>query len=316
MNKTVFISSTYDDLKQYRRTIWDLLEKFQVNVRGMEQFGARKESPLATCLTEVEQSDIYLGVIAFRLGSIDPQSGKSFTQVEYERAYELEKEVRIYLVDEENARFAIKYIDRDEKREKLEAFKRLLHERHTIESFTSDDDLKEKLNRDLRPLLTQRGLENESATDEYVVSKKLIDRFLLTPKEYSGREVRVSIQFNGKPYPASKKLCAAFNLEFGETIGRKIEIVKPEGYKSSGLDELYSSSKLADTILNHPDRSAFDLYAKLQFADKEVPTVTARYKSQTYYEPPEDYDPGSQYEITYSADAKVILHSSKLPESI
>ena len=66
MNKTVFISSTYDDLNQYRRAIWDLLEKFQVNVRGMEQFGARKEAPLATCLSEVEQSDIYLGVIAFR----------------------------------------------------------------------------------------------------------------------------------------------------------------------------------------------------------------------------------------------------------
>lgn len=56
MNRTVFISSTYDDLKQYRRAIWDLLENFEVNVRGMEQFGARKEAPLATCLTEVEQA--------------------------------------------------------------------------------------------------------------------------------------------------------------------------------------------------------------------------------------------------------------------
>jgi hypothetical protein len=44
MNKTVFISSTYDDLKEYRRAVWELLEKFDVNVRGMEQFGARKES--------------------------------------------------------------------------------------------------------------------------------------------------------------------------------------------------------------------------------------------------------------------------------
>ncbi|HXM50058.1 MAG TPA: DUF4062 domain-containing protein [Pyrinomonadaceae bacterium] len=64
MNKTVFISSTYDDLKEYRRAVWELLEKFDVNVRGMEQFGARKEAPLATCLAEVEQSDIYLGVFA------------------------------------------------------------------------------------------------------------------------------------------------------------------------------------------------------------------------------------------------------------
>ncbi len=32
MNKTVFISSTYEDLKEYRRAIWDLLEKFNVNL--------------------------------------------------------------------------------------------------------------------------------------------------------------------------------------------------------------------------------------------------------------------------------------------
>jgi len=35
MNKTVFISSTYDDLKEYRRAVWELLEKFDVKVRGM-----------------------------------------------------------------------------------------------------------------------------------------------------------------------------------------------------------------------------------------------------------------------------------------
>ncbi len=175
MNRTVFISSTYDDLKQYRRAIWDLLENFEVNVRGMEQFGARKEAPLATCLTEVEQADIYLGVIAFRPGSVDAQSGKSFTQVEYERAYELEKEIRIYLVDEQNALFAVGHIDRDEKRNKLEAFKRLLRERHTIESFTAVDDLKEKLDRDLKRVLTEKGKAvAESETDEYLISKQVI----------------------------------------------------------------------------------------------------------------------------------------------
>jgi len=275
MNKIVFISSTYDDLKEYRRAVWELLEKFDVNVRGMEQFGARKEAPLTTCLAEVEQSDIYLGVIAFRLGSIDSQSGKSFTQIEYERAYELNKEIRTYLVDEQNARFAIQHIDRDDKRTKLEAFKALLRERHTIESFTSVDDLKEKLGRDLKRLLTQKQVE-ESNADEYIASKHVIDRFLLTPKQFSGREVRVCVKFKGKPFPASKKLCAAFNLEFGETIGRTIEIVKPEGYKNSGLDELYSSSKHADTIINPPNLSQLDLCAKLQFADKEVASVSAR----------------------------------------
>lgn len=315
MNKTVFISSTYDDLNQYRRAIWDLLEKFQVNVRGMEQFGARKEAPLATCLSEVEQSDIYLGVIAFRLGSVDAQSGKSFTQIEYERAYELEKEILIYLVDEQNALFAIRYIDQDEKRQKLEALKGLLRERHTVESFSTVDDLKEKLNRDLKRLLTEKGHAGESEADEYIVSKKVIDRFLLTPKDYSGREVRVSVQFSGKPYPASKKLCSAFNLEFGKTIGRKITILNPQGYKNSGLDELYSNSKDADTILNQADQSELDLYAKLQFADKEVSRVNARYKSVIVYEEPEEYHGSAgPREVFHSADAKLILLCSKLAE--
>ncbi len=316
MNKTVFISSTYEDLKEYRRAIWELLEKFDVNIRGMEQFGARKEAPLETCLTEVEQSDVYLGVIAFRLGSVDSQSGKSFTQVEYERAYERSKDVLIYLVDEQNALFPIRHIDQDEKRAKLEAFKSLLRERHTTESFTTVDDLKEKLNRDLKRLLTEKQVE-ETNVDEFVVSKEVIDRFLLTPKQYSGREVRLTVQFLAKPFAASKKLCAAFNLEFGEIVGRKIEILKPDGYKNSGLDQLYSSPRHAEIILSQPEKSPLDVYAKLQFADKEISRIQARFKSETYYEPPEEYGGMSSLgykTVHYAADAKLILLLSKLPE--
>lgn len=86
MRKTVFISSTYEDLKQHRAKIWDVLNKFDVNIRGMEQFGARKETPLNTCISEVEQSDIYIGIIAMRLGSIELNTEKSYTQLEYEKA--------------------------------------------------------------------------------------------------------------------------------------------------------------------------------------------------------------------------------------
>jgi hypothetical protein len=86
MKKTVFISSTYIDLVSHRKAIWDLLAEYDVNVKGMEAFGARKEAPIETCLNEVSQSDIYIGIIANRLGSIENISGKSFTQLEYERA--------------------------------------------------------------------------------------------------------------------------------------------------------------------------------------------------------------------------------------
>jgi Domain of unknown function (DUF4062) len=262
MNKTVFISSTYEDLKEYRRAIWDLLKKFNVSVSGMEDLGARKDSPLATCIAEVEQSDIYLGVIAFRLGSVDSQSGRSFTQIEYEKAYSLGKEILIYLVDEQNALFPFPYIDRDDKGTKLDALKALLRERHPTESFTSAEDLKEKLQRDLKRLLTEKP-SLEANPDEYVISKQIIDLFFLTPKRYSGREIRVTVQFKGPPFPASKKLCNAFNLEFGETIGRPIKIVRPDGLKKSGLDELYGTSQRAEMILTQPNNLSLDIYVKI-----------------------------------------------------
>jgi len=314
MNKTVFISSTYEDLKEYRRAIWDLLEKFNVNVRGMEDFGARKEAALTTCIAEVEQSDIYLGVIAFRLGSVDPQSGRSFTQIEYEKAYSLGKEILIYLVDEQNALFRYRHIDQDDKGTKLEVLKTLFRERHTTESFTSADDLKEKLQRDLKRLLTQKS-SPESNHDEYVISKQIIDRFFLTPKQYSGKEIPVTVQFKSPPFPASKKFCTAFNLEFGETVGRAIEIIRPEGYKNSGLDESYGTSKHAEIILTTLNKVSLDIYVKLLFADEALPQVRARYRSETFYEPP-DYDQYDNYEVHYSADAKLIFMFSKLAESI
>ena len=36
MKRTVFIASTYQDLASHRNKVWDLLEEFEVNVRGME----------------------------------------------------------------------------------------------------------------------------------------------------------------------------------------------------------------------------------------------------------------------------------------
>src|SRR5437867_1850774 len=135
MRKTIFVSSTFRDLSEHRRAVWDLLRTFDVNVRGMEAFGARTQAPLATCLAEVEQSNVYLGIIGLRLGSIDETSGKSFTQVEYERARALNLEILIYLRDGK-ALFRLDEIDFEEApREKLASFKRTLRENHTVDTF-------------------------------------------------------------------------------------------------------------------------------------------------------------------------------------
>lgn len=45
----VFLASTFSDMEEYRKAVWDQLEKLQVAVQGMELFGARTATPLETC---------------------------------------------------------------------------------------------------------------------------------------------------------------------------------------------------------------------------------------------------------------------------
>jgi hypothetical protein len=179
LKKTVFISSTYEDLASHRQAVWQVLKEFDVSIRGMEKFGARTEGSLDTCLAEVEQSDVYIGIIAFRLGSIEPKTQKSFTQLEYEHALSLKKEILIYLADDQQAIIPVKYIDFDPIiSEKLKAFKGILQEHHTVNKFSTPEDLVEKLRRDFKRHFDPSGSEIKPQMSEFDRTKDLVKTFL------------------------------------------------------------------------------------------------------------------------------------------
>lgn len=280
--KAIFISSTFEDLKTHRRRIWDLLEGYEVGIRGMEKFGARKEAPLTTCLSEVEQCDVFLGLVAFKLGSIDDASGKSFTQREYERAVELNKEVLIYMADEKDSRISPQDMDCGERREKLIGFKSILKERHTIDTFISEDDLVQKVKRRFDELLTQREESLPIEEDEYSQSKKLIESFLLLPRMYSGREAKVEVDFVGLPFPASKSLCSSFNLGFGKTIGIAIKIKKPQISQDAIPYVFIDEDNVADYFALEGQNN-IEMYGKLQFSDDRIDDVRAHFVREEYY---------------------------------
>jgi hypothetical protein len=278
MKKTVFISSTFEDLAPYRRAVWDLLETFDVNVRGMEQFGARPETPLETCIAEVEQSDIFIGIIAYRLGSVENKSGKSFTQLEYDRAYELNKSILIYMIDDIKALVSINQIEFGYKKEKLDVFKKLLRDRHTVESFNSPEDLVNKLTRDFKNLIQRKTPETETTIDEFSKSTEIIRKFLLIPKNISGQEIRVKLLILARPYSASKYICKAFNLEFGSTIGIRVQIINPTVYKNSELNELYIGAKQSESFLTLKEDDEVEIYAKLLFTENHIENVRANFQ--------------------------------------
>jgi Domain of unknown function (DUF4062) len=315
MRRTVFVSSTFQDLQTHRKAVWNVLGGFDVSIRGMEQFGARKESPLETCLLELEQSDVYVGIIAFRHGSIESASSMSYTQIEYERAIKLGRDVLLYLVDEENARFPIKYVDRGQARDKLEAFKTTLRERHTIETFIDEKDLATKLKRDLDRLLLPRHSITDTS-DEHETARSTLAHFFLLPKSVAGVEIRLKLRAAGLAYPASRQVCKAFNFEFGATIGLPVVIVEPSTAAAKDVCDLFIDKKQVGELLQIDKGDTIDCYVRLHFSEIELDQLRARFRTRTDYT-------GSIYAsnalnrafgepVTFQADAALAIELSIL----
>ncbi|MCE5320644.1 MAG: DUF4062 domain-containing protein [Bacteroidales bacterium] len=299
MKKNVFISSTYLDLIDYRKAIWELLEKYKVNVKGMEAFGARKETPLETCLNEVNQSDIYVGIIAHRFGSIDVVSGKSFTQLEYERAITENKEILIYIINDD-IKVAIEDIDFGDKRDKLLNFKSYLKEKHTVDTFTTPENLVTKLKSRFDELLVENP-NIESSDHDYELSKNVIDRFTILPKMFSDRDVRITIEFKGDAFPLSREICSAFGFIYGKTIGVPINISKPE-IKNNIINSLIIEEKDIELYFSRKDEPKIEIIARLLFSDKRIDQDKGQFfdRKTVVYEENPNYNPSIPSYDTYS----------------
>src|SRR5690606_1612667 len=125
-------------------------------VRGMEYFGALPETPKEECLRIVGSCKFYIGIFAMRYGTTDPETGKSLTQLEYERAQELRLPSLIYLIAEERQPVLPKHIEFGDNSEKLLALKQAVKSRHVVSFFTTPEDLAVRVSQDL-PQLVQRA---------------------------------------------------------------------------------------------------------------------------------------------------------------
>lgn len=316
--KTVFISSTFLDLKEERKKVWDCLEKFDVTVKGMEQFGARKSSPLATCLSEVEQSDIYVGIIGMRYGSEEPNSGKSYSQLEYEKAIEQNKEILIYLIDEESSVVTPNLIQYD-KIPKLNNFKAILRDKHTIDIFSNSQDLVSKLQRKFKELLTSKV--TTALDDEYDNTNNILKLFFLVPAAYSGREIKLMIKFIGQPLPVSKAICKNFNFEFGKTIVSPIEVIQPI-FEFKNFKHIFMEFELFKKFVNLDKSKVYEIFAKVLFKDEKVNTLTTDFKDKLErvynyeqdYEPNYDFDPSDYeyYDVLREGEGQIALNLTEI----
>ena len=189
---TVFLSSTFKDLQPHRKKIWEVLDSYGFEVKGMEGFGARRTNALDTCIKELHESQIYLGVIGMVYGTVEKNSTKSYTRLEYEEALKRDMEILIYLFDEENGELPMKFVDFKHTNE-LREFKTYLREKHTVDFFKDADELAKKINTRFKSIITfpKSGFYREKAIKAKVTFIEDIQHWVLVTGYQDKRPVEV-----------------------------------------------------------------------------------------------------------------------------
>jgi Domain of unknown function (DUF4062) len=87
----IFISSTYLDLIPERQAAVSAILKSGHIPAGMELFTAGDRSQMETIKKWIDESDVYMLILGGRYGSVEPTSGISYTELEYDYAIQQKK---------------------------------------------------------------------------------------------------------------------------------------------------------------------------------------------------------------------------------
>lgn len=82
----IFVSSTFVDLIDERQAAVEAILKAGHIPAGMELFTASNQSQWSIIQKWIDESDIYMLILGGRYGSIEPTSGLSYTELEYDYA--------------------------------------------------------------------------------------------------------------------------------------------------------------------------------------------------------------------------------------
>jgi hypothetical protein len=148
---TIYLSSTYADLEEHREAVYKQLRSMKHTVTAMEDDVARDDRPADRCVRDVADSDLYVGLVAWRYGYI-PTTGNpeslSVTELEYRAAGEHGITRLVFLLDV-NAAWSPKLIDactgEGNRGALIGAFRERLARVHLVSFFTGPDDLAAKV---------------------------------------------------------------------------------------------------------------------------------------------------------------------------
>ena len=135
----VFISSTFEDLKDEREKVIEILLNKNCIPVGMEYFPAADDEQMTMIKRLINECDYYVLILGGRYGSVEPLSGKSYTQLEYE--YAQEKGIPISVFYRENKDQLLYNQVEIKNPEKFDAFEKEVKHNRMCKPWNNADEL-------------------------------------------------------------------------------------------------------------------------------------------------------------------------------
>lgn len=246
MATTIYLSSTYEDLKEYRRAVFGALRKSGYQVVAMEDYAAADHRPVDQCLKDVERADIYVGLFAFRYRYVPPPQhqnlkGLSITELEFRHAEALQKPCLNFVVNDSTPwpRLYDDAYKSEDKGERIRALRQYLLTEKLVSTFGSPYELAS---------LVVAGVT------KHLEGKKQHE-YVTTYEPATSSPITWDIEKNGSPYPGLMNFTREYAPVF---FGRDLEVREildrmhlPEGrfILVSGDSGVGKSSLLAAGVL-------------------------------------------------------------------
>jgi hypothetical protein len=140
---SVFVSSTYEDLREERAAVLKTLLQLKCMPIGMELFRSADEDTWEFIKRQIEDCDYYVVIVAGKYGAT-ADDGLSYTEKEYDYAREIKKPVLGFVHGNRGSIPRNKTEDDPKKRTKLETFIEKVR-KSPVSFFTATDDLATKV---------------------------------------------------------------------------------------------------------------------------------------------------------------------------
>lgn len=247
----VFISSTYEDLKDERLAVLNALLSINCLPAGMEHFSAASEEQFEYIKRIIDRTDYYVLIIGGRYGSVDA-SGVSYTEKEFD--YAVKKGVPVLAFIRSNVDdIPAKYAEYDpEKRDRLDKFRKKVMNKRLISLWSQKDELSAKVISSLETAVTQNPRPGMVRTED--IDERALESGQFSALEKNAKNQEMLLANLQNEIEKNRILLENINVK------NKIDIRRPNGIKNAFYyfagrlkrpkEEEYSNRQVTDYKLN------------------------------------------------------------------